>query len=305
MLRRVVLQTFRQGLVQSFFKRNAVSVSEVTATHQPIETSNEAGEKSVPTQKAGDESGKTVVVAPPEFRFMYPEFLPDPTMEYRNRLKEKLERMDMLQRRSVIEIPEFYTGSVMAVTVADANSPNKFSRFVGICIQRGGSGLRAWFILRNVVDKQGVEILYEMYCPLIQKIQVLRLERRLDESLLYLRDALPEYSTFPLDMEPERRLNNSVVPLNPIKVKLRPRPWLERWERQNLQGVEDLNLPQRFYDRAEEVAKPWEKYDLMLHYRKTIPAEEQEKIFAEVHSQLQQQDLKRKIRRRRGPDNDQ
>jgi large subunit ribosomal protein L19 len=41
---------------------------------------------------------------------MYPEFLPDPTMERRNKLKEKLERMDMLQRRSIIEIPEFYTG---------------------------------------------------------------------------------------------------------------------------------------------------------------------------------------------------
>ncbi len=106
----------------------------------------------------------------------------------------------------------------MAVTVADSNSPNKVTRFVGICIQRGGSGVRAWFILRNVVDRQGVEILYEMYCPLIQKIEVLRLERRLDESLLYLRDALPEYSTFSFDMEPERRLNNSVVPINPLKV---------------------------------------------------------------------------------------
>jgi large subunit ribosomal protein L19 len=106
----------------------------------------------------------------------------------------------------------------MAVTVADSNSPNKFACFVGICIQRGGSGLQAWFILRNVVDRQGVEILYEMYCPLIQKIEVLRLERRLDESLLYLRDALPEYSTFPFEMEAERRLNNSVVPINPIKV---------------------------------------------------------------------------------------
>ncbi len=39
--------------------------------------------------------------------------------------------------------------------------------------------------------------------------------------------------------------------------------------------------------------------------RKTIPAEEQEKIFAEVHSQLQQQDLKRKVRRRRGAISDQ
>nr|SVE74485.1 EOG090X0F2L [Daphnia barbata] len=293
------------GLAQAFFKRNAVSLSEIATIQQSTETSNEASEKSVSPQKSGDESGNIVVVAPPEFRFMYPEFLPDPAMERRNRLREKLERIDMLQRRSVVEIPEFYTGSIMAVTVADTNSPSKVARFVGICIQRGGSGLRAWFILRNVVDKQGVEILYEMYCPLIQKIEVLRLERRLDESLLYLRDALPEYSTFPFDMEPERRLNNSAVPLNPIKVKLRPRPWLERWERQDLQGVENLNLPQRFYDRAKEVAKPWEKYDLMLQYRKTIPAEEQEKIFAEIHSQLQQQDLQRKIRRRRGSSNEQ
>jgi large subunit ribosomal protein L19 len=230
------------GLVHSFFKRNAASLSESAVVQNPVETSEEAGEKSVSNQKNSDESGTTVVVAPPEFRFMYPEFLPDPKMERRNKLKEKLERMDMLQRRSVVEIPEFYTGklattpvvfikyfvltlvchillgSIMAVTVADSNSPNKFARFVGICIQRGGSGLRAWFILRNVVDRQGVEILYEMYCPLIQKIEVLRLERRLDESLLYLRDALPEYSTFPFEMEPERRSNNSVVPLNPIKV---------------------------------------------------------------------------------------
>jgi len=98
------------------------------------------------------------------------------------------------------------------------NSPNKVTRFVGICIQRGGCGLRAWFILRNVVDRQGVEILYDMYCPLIQKIEVLRLEKRLDDSLLYLRDALPEYSTFSFDMEPEMRVDNSVVPINPIKV---------------------------------------------------------------------------------------
>lgn len=108
----------------------------------------------------------------------------------------------------------------MAVTVADPNSPNKVTRFVGICIQRGGCGLRAWFILRNIVDRQGIEILYEMYCPLIQKVEVLRLERRLDESLLYLRDALPEYSTFPFDMEQERRIDNTFVPINSIKVNI-------------------------------------------------------------------------------------
>ena len=43
----------------------------------------------------------------------------------------------------------------MAATVADPHAPGKKNRFVGLCIQRGGHGLRAFFILRNVVDGQG------------------------------------------------------------------------------------------------------------------------------------------------------
>lgn len=42
-----------------------------------------------------------------------------------------------------------------------------------------------------------------MYDPSIHKIEVLRLEKRLDNELLYLRDALPEYSTFDPDMQVE------------------------------------------------------------------------------------------------------
>lgn len=45
--------------------------------------------------------------------------------------------------------------------------------------------------------------MYEMYDPTIQKVEVLRLEKRLDNELFYLRDALPEYSTFDVDMETE------------------------------------------------------------------------------------------------------
>jgi large subunit ribosomal protein L19 len=41
---------------------------------------------------------------------VYPEFLPDPIVSRRNRLREKLERMDMLNRRAEIDIPEFYVG---------------------------------------------------------------------------------------------------------------------------------------------------------------------------------------------------
>ncbi|KAG8230943.1 hypothetical protein J437_LFUL002976 [Ladona fulva] len=201
-------------------------------------------------------------VAPPSYRFIYPEFLPDPKSEWRNAIREKLERKDMLERRAEIDIPEFYVGSILAVTSADKHGHSKVNRFVGICIERSGCGLRASFLLRNVVDNQGnsltkllcnififkkekynfsgeiihfdkpiciplillflpgIEILYEMYDPKIQKIEVLRLERRLDDHLRYLRNAPPEFSTFPLDMEPEILPENAPVPVNEIKVLL-------------------------------------------------------------------------------------
>lgn len=45
-----------------------------------------------------------------DIRFKYPEFLPHPYMKWRNSIREKLERSDMLKRRSNIVIPEFYVG---------------------------------------------------------------------------------------------------------------------------------------------------------------------------------------------------
>jgi len=61
---------------------------------------------------------------------------------------------------------------------------------------------------------------YQLYDPTIQKIEVLRLEKRLDDELLYLRDAPNEYSTFDENMEVEYLPEGSPVPVNPLKVKL-------------------------------------------------------------------------------------
>merc|ERR1719318_2188550 len=171
-----------------------------------------------------------------DYRYVFPEFLPDPNPSFRNTLSERLQRKDMIARREVVEIPEFYVGTIMAVTISDAASPhpNKLSRFVGICIDRGGCGLRAWFTLRNVVDGMGVEFMYNMYSPTINRIEVLRLERRLDDELYYLRDAPLQYSTVPFDMEPEILPEGAPVPLNDLIVPLNPKPWLRKWE--NLQA---------------------------------------------------------------------
>jgi large subunit ribosomal protein L19 len=238
-------------------------------------------------------------VVPSNCRFVYPEFLPDPKIEWRNSLREKLERMDMIQRRKHIDIPEFYVGSIMAVTSSNQHAPNKGTRFVGICIQRLGCGLRANFTLRNVIKHIGTEMKYQLYDPTIQKIEVLRLEKRLDDELLYLRDAPNEYSTFDENMDTEYLAEGEPVPVNPIKVKLKPRPWRARWERKDMKGLADLELEDRFYKRANELATPWEKYDLMKQYRKTIPEEEQKEIFAEVYSELHEVEVMRKKLKRK------
>ncbi|XP_021190334.3 large ribosomal subunit protein bL19m [Helicoverpa armigera] len=235
-------------------------------------------------------------------RHVYPEFLPDPNPKWRNSLREKLERIDMLKRRNQIDIPEFYVGSILAVTVADPHAQGKTNRFVGICIERKGCGLRAEFTLRNVVNHQGVEVRYDLYDPTVHSIQVLRLEKRLDDKLFYLRDALPEYSTFSFDMDPEILPEGTPVPVNPVQVKLKPRPWLERWERQELKGVANIeeHLKEKDRVRRELRKTPWEKYDLMKEYRKTIPIEDQNDIWAEVNNQLKQLQLaRRKMTRKR------
>lgn len=41
------------------------------------------------------------------------------------------------------------------MTMADPDASGKTNRFVGICIQRGGKGLGATFVLRNIIDNQG------------------------------------------------------------------------------------------------------------------------------------------------------
>ena len=234
-----------------------------------------------------------------EYRHVYAEFLPDPNIEFRNPVREKIERLDMISRRSQIDIPEFYIGSILAVTSADPHALGKTNRFVGICIKREGCGLRAKFLLRNVIDQQGIEILYEMYDPALLKVEILRLEKRLDDELLYLRDAFPEYSTFDPNMEVELLPDGAPIPVNMIKVKLKPKPWLERWERKNLQGVEELQITDRDKERAEKYATPWLKHDLMRIYKSTIPEQEQTEIFNEIQPQLQQLELTRKKLKRK------
>lgn len=197
----------------------------------------------------------------------YPEFLPDPMSNSPIIISKFID--DMLARRTVIEIPEFYVGSILSVTVTDPFSDTKRSKFVGICIERQGQMTYATFTLRNVIDGMGCEIRYELYNPLILNITVLKLEKRLDEELTYLRDALPEYSTIPEDMKPVPIVNESEVPVNKTLVKMKPKPWSRHWERRLYKGVEKFEDIPEFYAKKVWTIEdnPIYSYDLMNEYR--------------------------------------
>lgn len=72
------------------------------------------------------------------------------------------------------------------------------------------------FIIFFIVP--GVEIRFELYNPTLLKIEMLKLEKRLDDQLMYLRDAPQEYSTVPFDFEPVPLPKGAAVPVNPLKV---------------------------------------------------------------------------------------
>ncbi len=57
-----------------------------------------------------------------------------------------------------------------------------------------------------------------MYNPTLQKVEVLKLEKRLDEELYYLRDAPQEFSTVPFNFEMVPHPPGAPVPINDIKV---------------------------------------------------------------------------------------
>lgn len=254
------------------------------------------------TNKVEEMPANRISKVPLESRLEYQEFLPDPDLNFRNPIREKLERADMIKRRSAIDVPSFYVGSIVSVTSSDKHDVSKKRKFLGLCIAKRYAGLRHEFVLRNVIDNLGVEITYDLYDPTILNITVIRLEKRIDDDLFYLRDALPEYCTFPLDMEPEYLPEGEPIPVNDVKVQLRPRPWVRRWERKGYKGIANVDdyLTLKMKKQRASLETPWEKYDLMKEYRRTLPEEEQNEIFSEVYNELHQLNIsKQKLKKKR------
>lgn len=296
--------TLRRLLVGASLRRSGAAAADQRRLDSIL--ASQAAESVKKRQEAQHEKPPTYAGAPDiplSYRYIYPEFLPINDWRFQNRLMRKLERRDMLRRRAVLDIPEFYVGSIMRVSESDAHAPTRALRFVGLCIDRLGQGTRASFVLRNVIDGHGVEKLFNLYHPAIRSIEVLKLERRLDPELYYLRDAPHRYSYVPQDFEPIPHPHGAPVPLNSTVVEMNNTNfvnWSARWELGEYKGMvwRERLIDDRDARRQEFLdAEPWEDYDVIKRYRRAITTDIQEEVYKDVHEFVERNERKRQGRR--------
>ncbi len=87
------------------------------------------------------------------------------------------------------DIPEFAPGDTVRVSVrVTEGDKQRTQAFQGYVIRRRGSGVSETFTVRKVSGGVGVERIFPLHVPSIQKIEVLRRGRVRRSRLYYLRD---------------------------------------------------------------------------------------------------------------------
>ncbi len=86
------------------------------------------------------------------------------------------------------EIPEFEIGDTVDVHVRIKEGDRERTQiFNGTVIARKGRGVNAAFTVRHIFQGEGVERVFPLHCPSVEKVEVKRKGRRRRAKLYYLR----------------------------------------------------------------------------------------------------------------------
>ncbi|MEA3507679.1 MAG: 50S ribosomal protein L19 [Synergistota bacterium] len=86
------------------------------------------------------------------------------------------------------DVPEFRAGDTVSVHVkVTEGNRERVQKFEGVVIARKHGGTRETFTVRKVSGGVGVERVFPLHCPSVQKIDVLRHGRVRRAKLYYLR----------------------------------------------------------------------------------------------------------------------
>jgi large subunit ribosomal protein L19 len=95
------------------------------------------------------------------------------------------------------EIPRFNVGDTIKVMVRIPEGPDKvrLHPFEGVVIAKQGSGIRQSFSVRKVSYGEGIERVFPLYSPSIERIEVIRPGKVKKAKLYYLRGKVGKQAT--------------------------------------------------------------------------------------------------------------
>ena len=101
---------------------------------------------------------------------------------------EQLEQEQIARLTENTEIPTFGPGDTLRVSVRVVEGTrSRLQAFEGVCIPRSNKGVGSNFTVRKISYGEGVERVFPLYSPLVEKIEVIRRGAVRRAKLYYLR----------------------------------------------------------------------------------------------------------------------
>lgn len=101
---------------------------------------------------------------------------------------DELEKSEIERLTAEKEIPEFSPGDSLRVEVrVREGGRERLQAFEGVCIARSNDGINSSFTVRKISFGEGVERVFPLYSPLVEKITRVRRGRVRRAKLYYLR----------------------------------------------------------------------------------------------------------------------
>ena len=106
-----------------------------------------------------------------------------------NNLLETFEKQQIEKLTSKKRVPAFRPGDTLKVTVRiTEGSKSRLQAFEGICIARKNNSVNSNFTVRKISHGEGVERVFPIFSPLVEKIEVVRKGDVRRAKLYYLRE---------------------------------------------------------------------------------------------------------------------
>ncbi|MCA0199756.1 MAG: 50S ribosomal protein L19 [Proteobacteria bacterium] len=102
---------------------------------------------------------------------------------------QQLEKDYMAEMKAKRAVPEFSPGDTLRVHVkVTEGQRERIQAYEGVCIARKNAGLNSSFTVRKISFGEGVERVFPLFAPIVDKIEVVRKGRVRRAKLYYLRD---------------------------------------------------------------------------------------------------------------------